>query len=65
MGWTYTRDRVDLNKARQQHEWDSTRYGSDIKAELLASEWKPATWFAIIRLTYPATHDRYPSEVKT
>ncbi len=65
MGWTYTRDRVDLNKAQEQHVWETTRYGADIKAELLSHEWKPKSFFAIIRLTYPAKHDRYPGQVKT
>lgn len=65
MGWTYTRDPIDLNKARQQHEWESTRYGSDIKAELIANEWHAEAWFAIIKLTYPENHDRHPGKVIT
>lgn len=65
MGWTYTRDKVDLNKAKQEHVWEATRYGSEIKAELIAHEYRPRTFFAIIRLTYPANHDRYAGQVKT
>ncbi len=65
MGWTYTRDRIDLNKAQEQHVWEATRYGDDIKAELLAHEWKPKTFFAIIRLTFPADHARNPGKIIT
>lgn len=65
MGWTYTRDRVDLEKAKQQHVWECTRYGGDIKAELIAHEWKSKAFFAIIRLTYPADHARHPGETIT
>jgi len=67
MGWTYTRmqDHKSLSQIKQDHEWDATRYGSGIKAELLASEWKAKAWFAIIRLSYPADHDRHPGQVKT
>ena len=59
MGWTFTTNRIDIHTARQQHEWDSVRYGDNIRAELIASEWKPHAFFAIIKVTSPTRSETF------
>lgn len=66
MGWTITdldRNRQSLQYAKEDHVRDATRYGNGIKAELIAHEWHPSTWYAIIRLTYPEGHERHGQPV--
>lgn len=61
MGWTITdldRNRTSLQYAKEDHVRESTRYGNTIKAELIAHEWRPSTWYAIIKLTYLDGHER-------
>lgn len=59
MGWTYTslRDnRKSLEDAKREHVYDATRYSDNIKAEMLAYEWRPKTFFAIIKLNFLEGH---------
>ncbi|OAM91623.1 hypothetical protein OH491_24290 [Termitidicoccus mucosus] len=61
MGWLYNRNihRRSIDDLRKQHEQEAVEYTGGIKARLLASEWHSRTWYAIIRLEYPAGHERF------
>lgn len=62
MGWTYTdlvRNRMTLEQAKKQHTTNATRYIGGIKASLLAEEWHPQTWYAIIKLEYPEGDEKH------
>jgi hypothetical protein len=63
MGWTYTdlaRNRITLQQAKEDHVRRATQYSrAGINATLLAQEWHPATWYAIIKLEYPADHEKH------
>ena len=52
MGWTIQELRyTTLEQAKVKHVDSSTRYSEGITAELIAYEWHPETFFAIIRLS--------------
>lgn len=54
MGWTsndLTRNRTTLAQAKAAHVADATDY-CEGTAEIVAHEWHPSTWYAIIRRTF-------------
>ena len=61
MGWTYTdiaRFNISLDQAKFDHINQATRYGDNIKANIVIHEWKACTWFAVIRLEYLEGHEK-------
>jgi hypothetical protein len=61
MGWTYTdlgRNRLTLEQAKSMHVMEATRYGSNICARIVMHEWKPKTWYAVIRMEYLEGHEK-------
>lgn len=63
MGWTVTdlgRNRTNLVDAKARHVYQATQYCNGVKAEMLGHEWKQNTFFAIIRLVFPAERNKAP-----
>lgn len=49
MGWTFTvRSKKTLAQHREDHVRDATDYGDRKIARIIAHEWHPRTWYALI-----------------
>lgn len=59
MGWLYTRQsEKSLSEQKSDHAWNATRYGANVRAEILAQEWHAKTWFAVMRVTCLEGHEK-------